>query len=120
MENAVANSGRPHVAGMLRMAAMLLAVVMSGGCVTRPPVTDVYPYRLDQIQSGAHVTVLTRDGESIKMKVTAADAEKLAGVDRRFRAYEIHLDEMAGVTVASQNDTIVMLAWLAVVFATGL
>ena len=105
---------------MLRVAATLLAAVFCCACVTRPPVTDVYPDDLDQIRPGSRVTVMTRDGRSVTMTVTRAGTDELAGVDGDYRAFEFRPHELERVTVASQNDTVVMLAWLAVLVAMGL
>jgi hypothetical protein len=103
-----------------RVAALLLAAVMSCACVTHPPVSAVPPDHLDQIPVGSRITVVTRDGRSVTMKVTEASADRLAGIDQRYRVFGFRRDEVEQVTVASQNDTVIMLAWVAVIFATGL
>lgn len=120
MENAVTNVGHRLSRNFLRLACVCIVIAATGGCITHPGVRDVFPDHLDQIAAGTRVTVQTRDGETVKMRVTAADAETLAGVDRHYRSYQFHPDELTDVSLSSQNDTIVMLAWVAVVFATGL
>jgi hypothetical protein len=115
-----ADSGEAAAAGRARrrlacLLAILLAVTQTG-CSTpqmdHPPTVEA----LERIPIGTRVTIRTRDGASLRLKVTDTRPDGLSGRDRFFGVHELRREDIAAIEAPPQNDGWVALFFFAIVF----
>lgn len=103
-------SARPRRrSAAVALAGLLAAAAALTGCTTAqmpaPPAVDA----LASVPVGTRVRVVTREGETLRLKVTAATSEALTGRDRYFRSHELRREDIAEIDAPPRNDT-----WVAV------
>ncbi len=118
MENAACRTCPRSCAPATCLLTLLLTLGLSA-CVTQPGGPDVFPDHLERLPVGARIQVNTRQGQQLKLRVTAAMPAGIRGVDRHYRSYELDVDDIESLDVMRQNDWVVALAFFGVVFVTG-
>ena len=86
------------------------------GCSTAQMATPASAEALEEIPIGTRVRVVTRDGQRLRLKVTATAEDSLSGRDRYFRRHELARTEIAEIDAPPQNDWWVALFWVGIVF----
>jgi hypothetical protein len=80
--------------------------------MSAPPSADT----LDRIPPGTRVRIKTREGDTLRIRVTEASAEAVAGRDRYFRQHEVPRERIEDIEAPPQNDWVVALLFFVLVF----
>jgi len=105
-----------------RLRFLIAALVAAAlcGCVTRPVSGDVFPDRLAEIPPDTRIVATTSEGHELALRVTRTTESSIEGVDRHYRKYQLEAEQLTDVRIVAQNDLVVALAFIAVVFVTGI
>lgn len=101
------------------LVAWVLIVALGlgpAGCTTAqmgtPPSVDA----LDRIPPGTRVRITTREGDTLRLKVTGATTAAVSGRDRYFRRHEVPREQIEDIDAPPQNDWAVALLFFVLVF----
>lgn len=104
----------------LRFLIVALIASTLFGCISRPVSGKVFPDRLAEIPPDSRIVATTGEGEELALRVTHATESSIEGVDRHYRKYRLEVEQLTDVRIVAQNDLVVALAFIAVVFVTGI
>ena len=71
---------------------------------------------LDRIPPGTRVRITTREGDTLRLKVTEASAASVSGRDRYFRQHDVPREQIEDIEAPPQNDWAVALLFFLLVF----
>ncbi len=80
--------------------------------MSAPPSVDA----LDRIPPGTRVSITTRDGGTLRLKVTEASAAAVSGRDRHCRHHEVPREQIEAIEAPPQNDWAVAVLFVLLVF----
>jgi hypothetical protein len=103
----------PRLAACLLIAVLAIATL---GCTTAQMSTPPSADTLDRIPPGTWVRITTREGDTLRIKVSEASADAVSGRDRYFRQHEVAREQVSDIEAPPQNDWVVALLFFLLVF----
>ena len=98
-----------------RAFAGLVCGALLAACVTPQQTGPVSPETIDRIEAGSRVTIVTKEGKELSLRVSETTPDWLVGRDRHFGERRVAREDIKEIDVPPQYDWPVAMAWAAIV-----